>query len=75
LQINKVLKNSNVSDNFITNDEFTGSALSYYLKKPVIFGLPTNIRDMSIPCKGELLFSTKNFDVFKEKGEYRICRY
>jgi len=75
LQINKVLKDSNVTDNFITNDEFTGSALSYYLKKPVIFGLPTNIRDMSIPCEGELLFSTKNFDVFKEQGEYRICRY
>jgi len=74
LQINKALQGSNATGSFITNDEFTGSALTFYLEKPVIFGLKKNIRDNSIPCNGELIFFSEDYDVFKENNEYRICR-
>lgn len=74
LQIDKTLKKQGAIGTFITNDEFTSSALSYYLKQPVVFNLTRNIRDISIPCEGEHIFFTENFDVFKEKAEYRICR-
>lgn len=74
LQINKALQESKATGNFITNDEFTGCALTFYLKKPVIFGLEKNIRDTSIPCTGELIFFSEDYDVFKENNEYRICR-
>jgi hypothetical protein len=74
LQIDNVLKRQNATGTFITNDEFTSSALSYYLKQPVIFNLTRNVRDTSVPCSGENIFSSKNFDVFKEGNNYRICR-
>ena len=74
LQINNALNRSNASDNFITNDEFTGASLTFYLKKPVIFGLKRNVRDTSIPCSGELVFFSQDYDVFKANNEYRICR-
>jgi len=74
LQISGELQKINATGNFTANDEFTSSALSYYLKQPVKFNLTRNVRDTNIPCYGEHIFFSKNFDIFKEQREYRICR-
>lgn len=75
LSVNNALRQQNATGTFITNDEFTSSALTYYLKQPVKFNLTRNIRDTGVPCQGEHVFFTENFDVFKEQEEYRICRW
>jgi hypothetical protein len=75
LQIDNFLKGQNVMGSFVTNDEFTSSALGYYLGQPVVFSLRRNIRDVNVPCAGEPLFFTKNFDVFMNNSKYAICRW
>lgn len=74
LEINNALTLQNSTGTFITNDQFTASALSFYLKNRVQFNLETNEIDKSVNCTGELIFFSKNYKVFKENSEYRICR-
>ncbi|MFH0831789.1 MAG: hypothetical protein V1886_02915 [archaeon] len=74
LDVNAVLKQQNATGTFITNDEFTSSALAYYLGQPVIFNLKRNVLDTNIQCQGESIFESENFRVFYEEGDYKICR-
>jgi hypothetical protein len=74
LQINKALRDINAQGVFISNDEFTASSLNFYLQKPVIFNMSKNVIDTNVKCEGDIIFNSKNFEVFKEDEEYRICR-
>jgi hypothetical protein len=78
VKIAETLKKQSIYDvetKLISNDEFTTCALSFYIERRVIFNMPQNVRDTNVSCTGEQIFSSKNFKVFKEYKEYRICRY
>lgn len=75
VEISEKLKEENLENaTIISNDHFTSYSLSYYLGKRVKFNLSENVIDTNVKCEGENLFSSRNFDVFKEDDEYRICR-
>jgi len=73
--ISKKLKQENLENvTIISNTEFGATSLRYYLGKPVIFNMSRNVIDPNVKCSGENIFSSKNFEVFRENNEYRLCR-
>jgi hypothetical protein len=75
VDMSKTLQKENLENvSIISNDHFTSYSLSYYLGKKVSFNLDQNIIDTSVECEGTNMFSSENFDVFKEENEYRVCR-
>lgn len=77
LEMSGALDEQNAQGAFITNNEFTISALGYYLGGFTERN-STGTVDPALRCGNESsgrIFSSKNFDVYKDAAEYRICRH
>ena len=79
IDVSNKLKNENLENaTIISNTEFAAASLNYYLKdylsNPVQFGLRENIIDSKVDCSGNEIFDSKDFRIYKENKEYRICR-
>jgi 4-amino-4-deoxy-L-arabinose transferase-like glycosyltransferase len=75
LKLSDELKRQDARGIFVTNDEFTSSALSFYLDKPIRFNSTGGTKNKAMECKGTKIFSTEDYDIFKEDSKYKICRY
>ncbi len=79
IEISEKLKEGSLENaTIISNTEFAAASLNYhlkdYLKNPIQFNMKKNVIDPNIRCGGNKIFESKDFDVFKEDNEYRICR-